>query len=462
MRAASLLPEFKRAGDWRDIALARVNRSLQTEVYPDGAHEELTFWYQETVRANLASVLDIANALGHPIPPALEQRFRLLFEAVYKTRQPDGRLPQVNDGDTLPAAYILEDGARRFNRPDFLYVASRGRSGTEPDFLSASLPYAGWAVMRDGWSENAGYAFFEAGPFGGHAHEDKLGLIIHARGHPFVIDTGRSAYGENAWRSFNLDGSSHSTVRFDGKDQTRRWWRDGRLMRAKGPAEGFAFTTTPDVDYAAGAFGEDADEVFYDAELGFAFVEHRRAVLFLKPDRWLVIDRFSAREANQETPPEQHGEYALRPRVATTLFQMAEQAYELSARTGQWVGKPDADTRFRVTWNDPAKVRSRVASGEENPELLGWRFEGQSKGHKPVAIPTLVLERDLPALPFVQATLFSAESPNAPAVSVHVKEGEVSHLITLEQGNTVLGRVAMPKVGEGLALEWNEQRKVFE
>ena len=414
LRASALFPEFERADTWAATALGRVERSLKEEVYPDGAHEELTFWYQETVRRSATGIARLARTLERPLSDTSEDALLRMHEAVLRALQPDGRLPQVNDGDTLSAGYILEEAARRYDDPRFLYGATRGRKGEHPGFDSVAFPHAGWAVMRSGWTPDSNYAFFQAGPFGGHAHEDKLGLILFGYGEAFLIDTGRASYTNNAWRNFNLGARSHSTVLFDGKGQTRRWWQDNRLMRSDGPAEGFFFETKEAVDYTRGSFGVIPDEVFYDATHGFAFVAQTRHVFFLKPDRWVIVDVFNEREPHPETPWERYGGTPTAPEARSSLFQFADLPISMDGTAPTLlIGKEDGP-RLRMSWSANNGTRAVVVRGQEEPELLGWRFLNMGEGNRPVPIPTLLVNRPVEGLPALDVYVLQATPAGQP------------------------------------------------
>jgi hypothetical protein len=424
LTAAALFPEFPRSRVWSGTAWSRVSEDLSRQVYPDGAYMELTFWYQETVRAAVTSMLALAERTGLTPEPKVVEAMGRITEGVMNARMPDGRLPQVNDADTLSADYILSPAAQRFNRPDFTYVASFGAQGEAPARTSVAMPYAGWAMMREDWSRTANALFFEAGPFGGHAHEDKLGILVYAYGQPMIIDTGRAAYGETPERSFNIGPSAHSTVLFDGLGQARRWWQDGRLNRTEGPAAGFHFDDTEGLAFASGAFGENPAEFFHLPGAGFSFVQHRRHILWFKPDRWLVVDVFSAREPHPETPADRLGPNPTRPATATALFQLADLPHTPPTPEGMRLGA-EGGIRMHFSWAGSGVSIADVAKGQTEPEWLGWRFANMNEGNRAVPTPTLRIQRRLSGLPAAQALLLTAD-PSGQAIrtgQVKMQEG---------------------------------------
>jgi hypothetical protein len=408
LTTAALFPEFPRARVWSDTAWSRVAEDLAENVYPDGAFHELTFWYQETVRSALVSMLSLAERVGLTPDPSIEGTLERITEGIMNARMPGGRLPQVNDADTLSADWILRPAARRFNRPDFEYVASFGARGEAPAYTSVAMPYAGWAILRENWTPAANALFFEAGPFGGHAHEDKLGFILYAYGQPMIIDTGRAAYGESPERRFNVGPTAHSTVLFDGLGQSRRWWQDGRLNMTDGPAEGFAFQDGETLAFASGAFGEKSEEFFHLADKGFKFVQHRRHIVWFKPDRWLIVDVFLPRDIHPATPEDRLGPNPTRPEIATSLFQLADHPFTAPEGNSMRLGAEDAP-RLHFAWTGTGPSRAEVVRGQTEPELLGWRFANMNEGNRPIPIPTLRIHRRLDEFPAVQALFLTAD-----------------------------------------------------
>lgn len=433
LQTAGLFPELRQSESWRRAALQRVEAAIRHEVYPSGAHEELTFWYQNVVRDSVAGVVDLAEAQGLTVPPAIHSQLESLYESMLKAVQPDGLLPQVNDGDRLPAAPILKEGAARYQRADFSFIASAGYTGRPPDFTSINLPEPGWAIMRSSWQRDAGYLFFDGGPFGGHAHEDKLSFILHAQGCHFITDTGRATYADNAWRRFNIGPMAHSTVLFDGIGQCRRWWPNQRLMRSPATgAEGFSFSSSEQFDIASANFGENPDEIFYEAGRGFRFVVHRRTIVFIKPSRWLIVDTFHPRSAHPELTQEPEWRGLIQPKSATALFQCTDLPYQLSNDDPSFILGPHSGPRMRLSWASQTPLTACVHRGQQEPQLLGWQFADMNLGHHALPIPTLALHTPLAGLPHLQAYWLSVTpgDMDLPGESIHINQN--GDQVTLE------------------------------
>jgi hypothetical protein len=287
-----MLPEFKDAGLWRETAVKRTMEMIDYQVYPDGAQTELAPGYHGVSLSNFLGVMRLARANDLTVPEDFAQRLEGMFDYYLKIADPDLRTPNLNDSGSGSVIGQLRRGVELFpERQDFLWAAERRRKGTEPGFLSYAMPWAGWVMMRSDWSSKANYLLFDAGPFGsGHQHEDKLGILLHAFGKRLISECGVYAYDTSQWRRYCLSTRGHSSVRMDDQDQNCR--RDRPQHRAE-EADVHGFFDSPAATYARDAhvsgYGDPADKS----------VTHRRRVLFLKPDLYLVVDDLAATDARE-------------------------------------------------------------------------------------------------------------------------------------------------------------------
>ncbi len=361
----AMLPELKEADEWRKTATERLFDQLEAQVYPDGAQKELTTGYHQVAILNMTAPYLLARRLNLPLPDGYLERLERLYAYNMWVQEPDHRTPALNDGSRAWVPGSLANGAKLFpHRKDFLYFATLGRKGTPPKELSHFFPWAGQAVMRTGWGEDANYLLIEVGPFGiGHQHEDKLGLVVYADGHEFLPDAGNYPYDSSEWRKYVLSTRSHNTIRVDGCDQNRRRLRD--TYEAKQPLRD-CWTSTPEVDFVTGSYTSG-----YGPE-GEIHVEHTRTVCFLKPDLWFVADFLQP-----ETPDEAHS--------YQTLFHFDAEKLEQDAAgkvTALWEGK--SFQLVPVLLPEGAEVK--VVSGQKEPEVQGWLPSG---GYSVKPIPTL-------------------------------------------------------------------------
>ena len=172
--------------------------------------------------------------------------------------------------------------AVKYNRPDWQYIASNGKTGIMPQGQpSVIFPWAGQIIMRSGYDSMAQWSFFDIGPWGtGHQHNDKLHISVAAYGRDLLVDAGRFAYrGEFAdkFRPYATGSYGHNVILVDGKGQSRG------PVDTKVPLDDNNFKITGAFDYAWNSFDK-----FIETEGMFT---HTRAVLYIRGKFWVVVDR---------------------------------------------------------------------------------------------------------------------------------------------------------------------------
>jgi asparagine synthase (glutamine-hydrolysing) len=116
------------------------------------------------------------------------------------------------------------------------------------------------------------------------SHADQLHVDLWIHGRNIASDAGTYLYsGEGIWRNGLARTSAHNTVIVDGKDQMSMASR---------------FTWT---DWAKGRVLQHGDNLWVGEHDGYKPVMHKRTVISLDGDRWLVIDHLDANEPHQYT-----------------------------------------------------------------------------------------------------------------------------------------------------------------
>ena len=282
----SLLPEFIEATTWRKHAINRLHKQLCEEIYPDGLQYEFALSYSNWVLQMFASVVDLSklNNRMSEIP----ENFLNLMENMYNYQtyamMPNWKVPGLGDsGDCSPVGLLKKGKAFFPNRQDFIWIASKGQEGKMPEKESTAFPYSGHYVIRSGWDKDARYLHFAAGPFseGSHGHEDKLHFIVYAYGKKLLLDAGNYIYGSSIWRFYVLSTRGHNTIRVDGRDQSRSD-RASVLPSIFQPLDNL-WVSEKNFDYVVGRYESGYKKAAID-------VKHKRAILFVKPDYWIIID----------------------------------------------------------------------------------------------------------------------------------------------------------------------------
>ena len=378
--AGVLFPEFREAREWRRIALERLYKQLDDEVYPDGMEYELAAGYNCCVVREFADILELAD-LNHrrsEVPSDYLAKMEKMFNYLLLASMPNGAIPGLNDSGNTDIRKELATAFTLFpQRQDFQFVASGGKSGRAPAETSRAFPYAGHYVMRSGWDKDATFLLFDAGPFGfGHQHEDKLHFVLWSHGRQLVLDPGNFSYDHSRWRRYVLNTAAHNTVMVDGENQhrlgnrgtyfwPRPWTTDGK---GTGPAGNDArWSSTPEVDCAVGSYVDG-----YGSDNAIA-VTHQRRIAFLKNERiFVVMDTLTPRDDK-----EHHYEALFHLDAANASVDDATKA----------VRTDNTDANVAVTPLAGDGLGVRIVKGKEDEPVQGW------SSHPWRAIPTVIYEK---------------------------------------------------------------------
>ena len=288
--AALALPELDPDGATRRFAVRELSQNLADDFLPDGVHREASTHYHLLVLRTFLGVLENARRFAIPLPPAYRERLERACEFAVHCHRPDGQIPALSDSDTAGYTELLRLAARLFHRPDWLYVATRGRRGTPPRRTAASFDAGGYYIQRSGWGggatrfEDERYLIFDCGPLGdgGHGHYDMLNVELAAGGKPLVVDPGRYTYhadeAASPSRRWFKGTAAHNTVTVDGLDQVP--YRQGRPKKPLPRATLLGRFQSGALDLLWG----EAVSPCYDAV-------HQRRILFVAGEYWIIEDR---------------------------------------------------------------------------------------------------------------------------------------------------------------------------
>jgi len=430
-----LFPELRDAALWRETASQRLYEEMDLQVYPDGAQVELATGYHGVSLHNFLGTLQLAELNSTSLPGDYAARLEKMYGYYLKLAMPDGLYPALNDAGWGDCRKSLQDGAERFpQRTDFLGLATGGKKGRLPDFTSACFPYAGWAVMRSGWGPEDLYLHYEYGHFGaGHQHEDKLSLIVHAYGRRLLTEGGVYAYDSSPWRRYVLSTRAHNTIMVDGLEQHRAGLRETYVTKEVLPNR---WVTGPQFDFAEGwydeGYGPDRNRT----------VSHRRAVLFIKPDCWLVIDRLTPADAE--------------PHRYEVIFHLDGENAEVVPAPLSVRGTDPGQPNLAIVALAPEGVSVDVVKGQEKPTVQGW-VPARGYEVRPVATPVFRAEgAGERLLPWLLWPLRPGQDLPVKAVSAATAEGMAVFTVELSDGRRQVVRVpvATPAAGSTGGLRW--------
>lgn len=345
---SACLPELKMSNQWRNLAVKRLNVQITDTISKNGVHLEHSPGYHLSTFRLLHEIDKFSRNHGLEVLP--DQGLKRLLEKManflaYVTK-PNGSFPLI--GDTTPRQIvrneILKDYAQK--DPILQYVLSRGKSG-QPGKVTKIYKDEGYAFLRDSWKPKDGFsqgtyiAFSAAANEGrAHKHSDDLSFVLSAHGQDLLVDAGRHSYKHGSpERNFVISAAAHNVVLVDHK--------------------GFSGFTA-NIDSHSHEPPVSTIEAHHENYPG---TTHRRSLVYLRPNRLLLIDAIKPTHKKNESLMKNH-EY-------TQLFHLARNAKVLTRESGQtYASSGDVFLRIKqLLWSD--KDSQEVVEGSLEP-YQGW------------------------------------------------------------------------------------------
>jgi hypothetical protein len=419
----ALFPEFTLAPAWRSTGVQRLLALINDDVLSDGSHDEFSPGYHSGVIDDLAGAKSLGVLNNIPLSPsasdlaAFDAKLESLYNYLMLAMEPSGNVPTLNDSWPLDVRSRLAEAATLFpSRTDFQWVGSNGVSGTMPGVTSHLFTEAGQAVMRSGWSSTAGYALFEAGPYGVNAHqnEDKLSLNVNGYGIRHIIDGGTYDYDASSpYRAASVGSRANSQPLVDDLEQNRKASGSANWL-TRTP---FAWRTHATYDYAAASYGVQPFEGWGPSRIRPATT--RRHVFFVKPDWWVVIDAFKPADAaahrysalfhcNDDTVVRD----ATTQRITVQLTPTEVDPYTLATVTS-------ARASLTITPLLANGQTSQIIEGQDTPYPLGWLYIKDTNPNKR-PIPTVRYDRTVAGdtqMAYVLAASPAASAARTPTIT---------------------------------------------
>ena len=321
-----LLPEFRRAATWRRLGWQILEEQLPRQVHPDGVYfEQASYYHRYTVDIYLHAFL-LAGRAGIVVPSLMRERLALAAGHLADLTRSDGTIPVIGDDDGGQLVLVEERAftdARSalgvasvvLGRPELAAVAGTateevlwllGPDGVQaldtaisappPAHLSSFFPQGGYAIMRDSWGPSAMHAVIDCGPLGamncGHAHSDALSVVMSVGDSAVLVDPGTYTYtGSASDRDHFRHSAAHNTVTVDGQSasvpsgpfhwayrtdaRVEHWWSGALTDRFQGVHSGFERLPDPAL--------------------------HRRSLLFVRGEYWVILDSIVAAREHEAT-----------------------------------------------------------------------------------------------------------------------------------------------------------------
>ena len=289
---------------WREIGMEILIEQADRQIYSDGAYIQQSHNYHRVAMQLYLWAFAFARANGERIPPEWTAAMERSLDFLFSHQNPaDGSLPNygANDG-SLPVP-LSSAGLPDF-RPilQALSIATRGERIYGPGpwdetsvwhfgagaldlpvrrrtAVSVSLQPTGYHVLRGQQSES--FCAFRCGPIPDRFSQiDMLQLDVWWKGQNVLVDGGTYRYnGAPEWHNHFFRTEGHNTVTVDGRDQMLHFRQFKTLFRTEGLLRRFEDNLEWGVC--------EGEHYGYMREHNCT---HRRAVLFIKDDIWVVAD----------------------------------------------------------------------------------------------------------------------------------------------------------------------------
>jgi len=226
------------------------------------------------LKGMLKNHIDGEVTLDENVFQKLMKRVEAMYDFMAYTTQPHGYVVMCGDSWYENFKDLAEVG-EMVNRPDFVWIGTKGEKGRPPERAGKVYPESGYFIMRSEPQpsedyQDARHLFVHNGMwFASHGHFDLLYLSLYAYGRPLIIDPGQYDYEPPAGFDRYWQSSIHSMLVPEGKD----------AKREPGPNK---WISNQAIDWLDGK------------HFGYANLDKvnhvRRRILFVKPDYFIVDD----------------------------------------------------------------------------------------------------------------------------------------------------------------------------
>ena len=399
-----LFPELKEAEKYSALGLKLLEQEATAQIFPDGSYSMYSLNYHRFILHIYLYAIRLGELNNVPFSYSLRQRVSKSIEYLYQLIDPEtGQMPVYGSNDgalALPlnncdfADYrpLLQLGSyatkkkRLFpsgawDEPLYWLYGSQALQSEvlAPPQTSQTYPDGGVSILRGSQSKAIiRCTDYRARP----SHADQLHLDLWIHGRNIACDAGTYLYsGEGVWRNGLAHTAVHNTVTVDHLDQMKMLTR---------------FTWT---DWSCGKVLKRDKNIWEGQHDGYKPVIHRRTVMALEGDRWLVVDHL------QDVQPHH---YALHWLLNDVPYEQKENLVVLSVDSLKYkvqAGVVEGKSVFSVIRGDPNDAR-------------GWR--SRYYGHKEPAI-SILLETDQPQVCFW--TFFGVDSDEVKLTGNHLETG---------------------------------------
>ena len=375
-----LFPELKDAEKYFALGRKMLEQEAIAQIFPDGSYSMYSLNYHRFIMHIYLYAIRLGELNDSPFSASLKQRVMKSVDYLYQIIDPEtGQMPVYgsNDGalvlplnncdftDYRPLLQLgsyLTKGTRFFesgawDEPLYWFYGSQALQSNvdAPPQTSQSYLDGGVSILRGSQSKAViRCTDFRSRP----SHADQLHVDLWIRGQNIACDAGTYLYsGEGVWRNGLAHTAVHNTVTVDHKDQMRMVSR---------------FTWT---SWSRGKVLKQDKNLWQGEHGGYKPVTHKRTVLALNGDRWLVIDQLEDKQTHH---------YALHWLLNDFPYEQKENLILLSIDSMKYqvqVGLVEGSSDLSVVRGDPNSTRGWRSQyyGDKEPAISAMLETDQSR-----------------------------------------------------------------------------------
>lgn len=227
--AGTFFPEFNESETWKKSAVEVLNRESQAQVFDDGVQYELDLHYHVASINIFSKALRMAaaNHSTADFPAEYISRINRMITALYNLSFPDYTRPLFGDAKKSGKAEMIgnyQEWAKIFPEEKMIaWLASEGKKGATPAYLSHAFPDGGFFTFRNSWNSDATVMVVKAGPPAyWHNQPDNGTFELWINGRNFFPDAGSYVYAGDEevmkLRNWFRQTAVHNTLTLDRRD----------------------------------------------------------------------------------------------------------------------------------------------------------------------------------------------------------------------------------------------------
>lgn len=275
--AGTFFPEFKEAQTWRNTGIGILNKQIKIQVYPDGGQYELDPHYHLATINIFLKALALAdrNGFRNEFPQDYIDTVEKMIVFYANISFPDYTNPCFSDAKLTTRSEMVKnykEWSKLYPKNALIkYLATEGKEGQLPAYLSKGFLNSGFFVFRNSWGMDATEMVVKAGPKAfWHCQPDNGTFELWFNGKNLFSDSGSYVYAGDSVvmkeRNWFRQTSVHNTLTLNNKNLettqsvTKLWQPDG------------------------------ATPMLVTENQGYKGLKHRRSVFFVDKTYFVIVD----------------------------------------------------------------------------------------------------------------------------------------------------------------------------